>query len=80
MMADCLGASGTAWGLGVVGTAHSLGVGGMSQCFGVGRTAWCLGRLQLLCPPNRLNQASFDLCWYSSVWNDVLHLLAGLII
>lgn len=80
MMAHCLGAGGTAWCLGVVGMAHCLGVGGTSQCFGVGRTAWCLGRLQFLCSPNRLNQASFDLCWYSFVRNDMLHLLAGLII
>lgn len=57
-----------------------LSVGGTPRCFSVGRTAWCLRRLQVLCSPNRLNRASFDLCWCSSVQNDMLHLLAGLIL
>lgn len=61
----------------------------VAQCLSAGGTAWCLsGRgmapclsgLQFLCSPSRLNQVSFDLCWCSSVQNDMLHLLAGLII
>lgn len=55
-----------------------LGVSGTARCFGVGGEAWSLGRLQLLCSLNRLNQASFDLCWLSSVQNGMLHFLAGI--
>lgn len=80
MMAQCLGVGGMAQCLSVGGMAWCPGVGRMAPCLGVGGTAQCLSRLQLLCSLNRLNQASFDLCWCSSVQNDMLHLLAGLII